>query len=66
MNNQSFITRIVLRTGLAKSEKQVPAVLIAITALAFVVMFIIWPRNGQSDRVSPAEFISIASATHNA
>ncbi len=46
MNNQSFITKLVLKTGLAKSERQVPKVLLIFTALAVVVMFVVLTSGG--------------------
>ena len=56
MNNQSFITKLVLRLGLAKSERQVPAVLVAIAVLAVVVMFVAWPKSTNDvSQPSPAE-----------
>jgi hypothetical protein len=48
MNNQSFITRLIMKTGLAKSEQQVPYVLLAIAALALVAMFVFWPGSGEN------------------
>ena len=57
MNNQSSITKLILKTGLAKSERQVPAVLMAIIALAVVIMFVAWPKGGAETGglPSPAE-----------
>jgi len=57
MNNQSFITKLVLKLGLAKSERQVPMVLMAIIALAVVIMYIAWPSAGNDSGglPSPAE-----------
>jgi len=54
MNNQSSITKLVLKLGLAKSEKQVPIVLMAIIALAVVVMFVAWPSAGNDDGGLPS------------
>ncbi len=62
MQNQSSITKLVLRLGLAKSEKQVPVVLIAIVALAVVITFVAWPKSNETERVSPAEFITVLSS----
>lgn len=44
MNNQSFIVKLIIKAGLAKDEKSAQPVMIAIAVLAFVVMFIFWPR----------------------
>ncbi len=56
MQNQSFITRLILKFGLAKNEKQVPIVLIAIIILALVITFIMWPRAEVNNSLpSPAE-----------
>ncbi len=49
MNNQSFITRLIIKTGLAKNEKQAPIVLLAIAALAVAVMFVIWPSANTNE-----------------
>jgi len=66
MQNQSFITKLILKLGLAKNEKQVPVVLLAIVALAIVITFIAWPKSGDSKRVSPAKFITIINTQQNA
>ena len=51
---QSFLTKLVLKLGLAKDERQVPAVLVAIAILALVIMFIVWPKGGGDDNQLPS------------
>jgi len=54
MQNQSSITKLIIKLGLAKSERQVPVVLMAIIALAVVIMFIAWPSAGNNDGGLPS------------
>ena len=42
---QSWITKIVLKLGLAKDPRQAVVVLIAIGILAVVVGFVLWPKT---------------------
>lgn len=58
MPRQSYITRLVIKLGLAKDEKRAPTVLLAIAVLAVVITFVFWPRSGGGSRTSPAEFIT--------
>lgn len=42
---QSWPTKLVIRLGLAKDEKQAGIVMLVIAVLAIVIAFIFWPRS---------------------
>ena len=67
MQNQSFLTKLILKLGLAKSEKQVQPVLLAILALAIVIMFIVWSGGDSSERINPTLSVdTVSNGTYNA
>lgn len=58
----SWLTKLVIRLGLAKDAKQAVYVLIAIGVLALVLAFIFWPRGAQYELVpQPGSGVSFLS-----
>lgn len=53
MQNTSSITRLIIKFGLAKDDKQAPIILIAIAVLAVVATFVFWPKSNDGNRVPP-------------
>jgi len=59
---QSWPTKMVIKLGLAKDQKQATMVLIAIAVIAIIVTFIFWPRSSGYEVVpQPALGISYLS-----
>lgn len=50
---ESFLTGLVMKTGLAKTPKQAQVVLIVIGVIALIIMFIIWPGKERYPEATP-------------
>jgi len=59
---QSWLTKLVIRLGLAKDAKQASIVLIILGVAALILMFIFWPRSGGYEIVpQPGQSVSYFS-----
>lgn len=56
---QSWLTKLVIKLGLAKDPKQASVVLIAIGVLALLIAFFFWPR-GADYEIVPQPGLSVS------